>query len=232
MQQKRILVVEDDAAVALGLRHGLSDEGYAVTVAPTGAVALDETRHSPPDLVVLDIRLPDLNGFDVCRAMRASGLRAPILMLTVRAEESDKVLGLEVGADDYITKPYSMRELVARVRAHLRRTAGDLAAAPATETIVSGSLVIDRARAQVKKSGELVWLTPIEFRLLAHLAGNPGRILTREQLLDAVWGYEADVMDADIVNTHICHLRKKLEDDPGNPVHLLTVRGIGYTFEP
>ncbi len=231
MQQKRILVVEDDPAVALGLRHGLSDEGYAVTVVSTGAEALEVVHRNAPDLVVLDVRLPDINGFDVCRAMRAIGLGVPILVLTVCAEEADKVLGLEVGADDYVTKPYSMRELIARIRAQLRRTFGDPIFASSTDIIVAGDLVIDRRRMRVSKRGQTVWLTPVEFRLLVCLASNPGQVFSREQLMDSIWGYEADNKTAEIINTHICHLRKKLEDDPDAPCHIHTVRGMGYTFE-
>jgi two-component system response regulator MtrA len=226
-RRNRILVVEDDPAVARSLKAGLERDGYAVTWKATGSEAIAHARDQRPDLILLDIRLPDLSGFDVCRELRRLSLRQPIVMLTVRGDETDKVLGLEVGADDYVTKPYNLRELLARIRAQLRRAYGELAAADA-DLLFAGDLVIDRGRAQVCRGQQLLNLTPTEFRLLVYLAQNPGQALSRPQILDAVWGYEAGVDSERIVNVHIRRLREKVELDPSRPTLILTVPGIGY----
>ena len=226
-RRNRILVVEDDPAVAQSLKAGLERDGYAVTWKANGSDAIANARDRQPDLILLDIRLPDLSGFDVCRELRRLGQRQPIIMLTVRGEETDKVLGLEVGADDYVTKPYNLRELLARIRAQLRRAYGDLAAAEA-DLLYAGDLVIDRGRAQVQRGSRLLNLTPTELRLLVYLAQNPGQALSRTQILDAVWGYGADVESERIVNVHIRRLREKVELDPSRPTLILTVPGIGY----
>jgi len=226
-RRNRILVVEDDPAVAHSLKAGLERDGYAVAWKANGSEAIACARDQQPDLILLDIRLPDLSGFDVCRELRRLGLRQPIVMLTVRGDETDKVLGLEVGADDYVTKPYNLRELLARIRAQLRRAYGDLAAADA-DLLYAGDLVIDRGRAQVRRGQQLLNLTPTELRLLVYLAQNPGQALSRAQILDAVWGYEADVESERIVNVHIRRLREKVEIDPSRPTLILTVPGIGY----
>ena len=226
-RRNRILIVEDDPAVAQSLKAGLERDGYAVTWKASGSDAVAYARDRQPDLILLDIRLPDLSGFDVCRELRRLGQRQPIIMLTVRGEETDKVLGLEVGADDYVTKPYNLRELLARIRAQLRRAYGDLAAAEA-DLLYAGDLVIDRGRAQVQRGSRLLNLTPTELRLLVYLAQNPGQALSRTQILDAVWGYGADVESERIVNVHIRRLREKVELDPSRPTLILTVPGIGY----
>jgi DNA-binding response OmpR family regulator len=226
-RRNRILVVEDDPAVAQSLKAGLERDGYAVTWKASGSEALAYARDHQPDLILLDIRLPDFSGFDVCRELRKLGLRQPTVMLTVRGEETDKVLGLEVGADDYVTKPYQLRELLARIRAQLRRAYGDLAAAGA-DLLYAGDLVIDRGRGQVLRGQRDLSLTPTEFRLLAYLAQNPGQALSRAQILDAVWGYDADVESERIVNVHIRRLREKVELNPSRPTLILTVPGIGY----
>ena len=226
-RRNRILVVEDDPAVAQSLKAGLERDGYAVTWKASGSDAVAYARDRQPDLILLDIRLPNLSGFDVCRELRRLGQRQPIIMLTVRGEETDKVLGLEVGADDYVTKPYNLRELLARIRAQLRRAYGDLAAAEA-DLLYAGDLVIDRGRAQVQRGSRLLNLTPTELRLLVYLAQNPGQALSRTQILDAVWGYGADVESERIVNVHIRRLREKVELDPSRPTLILTVPGIGY----
>jgi two-component system alkaline phosphatase synthesis response regulator PhoP len=231
MAGKRVLIVEDERAVARGLEYGLSSEGFEVLWAQTGQQALEMARAQSPDLIVLDIRLPDISGFDVCRQLRLEGMRLPILMLTARDEEVDKVLGLELGADDYVVKPYSLRELISRIRALLRRAYGDLATVSAQERLTFGELRIDLQRLQVFRQGELVYLTPTEFRLLRHLAGSPGRPFSREQLIEGVWGYDSSVGDERTVDVHVRHLREKLEDDPSNPRWLVTVRGLGYKFE-
>ena len=218
--------------MARGLEYGLTREGYAVLLAETGQHALELARSDDPHLILLDIRLPDLSGFDVCRQLRAEGRRMPILMLTARDEEVDKVLGLELGADDYVVKPYSLRELLSRVRSLLRRAYGDLALGPTAGRVVFGEIELDRERLQVKRAGRQVELTPTEFRLLSHLIAHAGRPISRETLIEAVWGYDSSIGSGRTVDVHIRHLRKKLEDDPTAPRWLITVRGVGYKFEP
>jgi DNA-binding response OmpR family regulator len=231
MPGERILIVEDERAVARGLEYGLASEGFAVLRADTGRRALELARGRDPHLIVLDIRLPDVSGFDVCRQLRAEGRRMPILMLTARDEEVDKVLGLELGADDYVVKPYSLRELVSRIRALLRRAYGDLAAPSGEGRLVFGEIEVDLERLQVLRCGERVDLTPTEFRLLRYLVAHPGRPFGRQALIEAVWGYDSDVGNERTVDVHVRHLREKLETDPSNPRWFLTVRGIGYKFE-
>jgi DNA-binding response OmpR family regulator len=232
MARERILIVEDEQAVARGLEYGLTSEGFTVLWAGTGEQALEIARKENPDLILLDIRLPGMSGFDVCRQLRTEGRRLPILMLTARDEELDKVVGLELGADDYVVKPYSMRELISRVRALLRRTYGDLAAPSVGVRLAFGEVEVDVGRLQVLRRGEPVSLTPTEFRLLHHLLQHPGQPLTRAALIEAVWGYDSDIGAERTVDVHIRHLREKLEDDPASPRWLVTVRGVGYKFEP
>ncbi|HYN88637.1 MAG TPA: response regulator transcription factor [Ardenticatenaceae bacterium] len=222
-----ILVIEDDPAVARSLQDGLERDGYLVTWKSAGGEGIAHARAYNPQLIILDVRLPDSSGFDVCREIRRQGLRQPILMLTVRRDETDKVLGLEMGADDYLTKPYSLRELLSRVRALLRRAYGELSA-PGSDLLYAGDLVIDRGRAQVFRGDQTLNLTPTEFRLLVFLAQHHGQALTRAQILDNVWGYDADVESERLVNVHMRRLREKVELDPGRPSLILTVPGIGY----
>ena len=231
MAGERILVVEDERAVARGLEYGLTSEGFTVLWADTGQRALELVRSQNPHLILLDIRLPDVSGFDVCRQLRAEGKRMPILMLTARDEEVDKVLGLELGADDYVVKPYSLRELLSRIRALLRRAYGDLADVSEEERLTFGEVEVDLERLQVYRQGRLVNLTPTEFRLLRYLVTHPDRPLSRDALIEAVWGYDSDIGSQRTVDAHMRHLRKKLEDDPSDPRWLVTVRGIGYKFE-
>jgi len=226
-QPSCILLIEDDPAVARSLQEGLRREGYAVAWCSSGADGLRHACEQSPHLIILDIRLPDGSGLDFCRRMRQVGLRQPILMLTVQQEELDKVLGLEMGADDYVTKPYSLRELLSRIRALLRRAYGELSASDA-ETLYAADLVIDLGRGQVRRGQRLLNLTPTEFRLLAYLARHPGQALSRAQILDAVWGYDADVESERAVNVHVRRLREKVELDPSHPSLILTVPGIGY----
>jgi two-component system response regulator VicR len=232
VSRERILIVEDERAVARGLEYGLRQEGFETLWAADGRQALDLARSADPQLILLDIRLPDLSGFDVCRQLRAEGKRQPILMLTARDEETDKVLGLELGADDYVVKPYSLREVISRVRALLRRAYGDLAAKPSAGRIVFGDVGLDMERLEVSRGSQTIYLTPIEFRLLRYLASHPGRPFTRSELIEAVWGYESDVGQDRTVDVHIRHLREKLEEDPANPRWLVTLRGVGYKFQP
>ena len=231
MTGERILIVEDEPAVARGLEYGLSKEGFSVLLAGSGHEALDLTRRADPHLVLLDLRLPDISGFDVCRQLRAEGRRMPILMLTARDEEVDKVLGLELGADDYVVKPYSLRELISRIRALLRRAYGELAAAAKGERLVFGDVEVDLEQLQVRRQGQPVELTPTEFRLFRYLVTRPNRPMSREALIEAVWGYDSSVGNLRTVDVHIRHLREKLEEDPAQPRWLITVRGVGYKFE-
>ena len=226
-QSSRLLLIEDDPAVARSLLDGLEREGYSVTWTASGGEGVQRAREQNPHLVILDVRLPDGSGFDFCRQIRALGLRQPILMLTARREEMDKVLGLEMGADDYVTKPYSLRELVSRIRAHLRRAYGELASADA-DLLYAGDLVIDRTRGQVRRGEQVISLTPTEFRLLVFLAQHPRQALSRVQILNAVWGQTLDVDNERAVNVHIRRLREKIELDSSRPSLILTVPGIGY----
>lgn len=231
MTGERILIVEDEHAVARGLEYGLSKEGYTTLIAATGQGALELARTQDPHLILLDIRLPDLSGFDVCRQLRAEGFRQPILILTARDEELDKVLGLELGADDYIVKPYHLRELIARIRALLRRAYGDLSNIQASKRIVIGDIEIDFDQIQVRKQGQPVYLTSTEFRLLHYLVSHPNRPIMRSNLIEAVWGYDSEIGSERTVDVHIRHLREKLEEDPSNPRWIVTVRGMGYKFQ-
>ena len=232
MAGERVLIVEDEPSVARGLVYGLTQEAFVVFHAETGRQALNLARSKDPHLILLDIRLPDVSGFDVCRQLRAERMRQPILMLTARDEELDKVLGLELGADDYVVKPYSLRELISRIRALLRRAYGELATASKGGVLRFGEVEVDMERLQVTRRGRPVDLTPTEFRLLRYLVSNPERPCSRDELIEAVWGYASDVGSQRTVDVHIRHLREKLEDDPASPRWLVTVRGVGYKFEP
>ena len=222
-----ILLIEDDPAVARSLQDGLQREGYRVTWKSSGLEAIRFSQKTPAQLILLDVRLPDGSGFDFCRQMRQLGMRLQILMLTVQQDEMDKVLGLEMGADDYITKPFSLRELLSRIRAHLRRAYGELSNADASLLFVS-DLVIDLSRAQVMRGDQALSLTPTEFRLLVYLARHPGQVLSRGQIIDTVWGHTPDADSQRTVNVHIRRLREKIELDPSRPALILTVPGIGY----
>jgi DNA-binding response OmpR family regulator len=224
---EHILVVEDEAAVARGLQYALTQEGWSVALARSGEEALTLVADHAPDLAILDVRLPGMSGFDVCRELRRT-MTIPILMLTARVEEIDKVLGLELGADDYVEKPYRPRELVARVRALLRRSYGALANTGGGQTqIHAGPLRIDLERRRVHKGERRIDLTATEFELLAFLARHPGIVFTRDQLLRQVWDYDNFVGDEKTVNVHVRHLREKIEERPDDPAHIITVRGVG-----
>ena len=226
-QPTHILLIEDDPGVGRSLEDALQREAYQVGWRTTGAGGVAYARDERPDLIILDVGLPDGSGFDLCRQLRELKLRQPILMLTVRREEADKVLGLEMGADDYLTKPFSLSELLARVRALLRRAYGELSEGD-SDVLYAGDLVLDRGRGQVSRGNRLLNLTPTEFRILVFLAQHPGQALTRTQILDAVWGYDADVESERAVNVHIRRLSEKVELDPKRPTLILTVPGIGY----
>lgn len=223
----QLLLIEDDPAIARSLLEALHREGYEATWKANGAEGEAYAHQAKPHLIILDLRLPDGSGYDVCRRLRHSGLHQPILMLTVRADEIDKVLGLEMGADDYLTKPFGLRELLSRLRALLRRAYGEFATG-AGDLLLVADLVVDRGRGQVIRGEQVLPLTPIEFRLLTYFAQNLGQALSRPQLLDAVWGIDADPESEKIVNVNIRRLRQKIELDPDRPQLLLTVPGIGY----
>lgn len=229
-QTNHILLIEDDPGIGHSLQTGLAREGYQVTWKTDGTSGLEYATHHKPHIIILDVRLPDGSGFDVCRHMRQQGLRQPIIMLTVQRDEIDKVLGLEAGADDYVTKPYGLRELVSRIRAQLRRAYGELSTA-STELLYIGDLVIDRSKGRVSRGEEIINLTPTEFRLLTYLAQNGNLTLTRSQILDAVWGYDNDLDAEQIVKVNIRRLREKVEVNPSRPELILTVPGIGYRLK-
>ncbi len=221
-----ILLVEDEPALAESIRYNLQREGFGVILAADGAAGLSLFRSEQPNLILLDLMIPEISGFDLCRMVRTES-QVPIIVLTARDAESDKVLGLELGADDYVTKPFSVRELIARVRANLRR------AAPAggqSEVLVAGRLTIDVERHTVKAGGTAVNLTPKEFAILQLLVERRGRLLTRGFLLDEVWGPEYTGVPTTL-DVHIRRLREKVEEDPANPSLISTVRGLGYKFE-
>ena len=228
----RVLVVEDDATVAEVVMRYLEREGFEVETVGDGLVALDRARAALPDAVVLDLMLPGLDGLEVCRRLRALA-PIPVIMLTARGEESDRVLGLELGADDYVTKPFSPRELTARVKSVLRRATGPLAAATVAgepEVLAAGNLEVDTSARDVRVAGALAALTAREFELLVFLMRRPRRVFRREELLEQVWGYTYG--DTSTVTVHIRRLREKVEADPSAPVHLQTVWGVGYRFDP
>jgi len=224
---RRILVVEDNAALAEGLRLNLAHDGYDVRLEATGEKGLGAARSWEPDLMVLDLMLPGIEGIDVLRTLRDEGRDVPVLILSARGSESDRLRGFRHGADDYVVKPFSLPELLARVAAMLRRHGPPTPLQPAPGTWCFGEVRVDRATHEVTRAGEPVALRPKEFDLLVALLRREGRVATRAELLDEVWQYEADVVSR-TVDVHILELRRKLEDDPANPVHLLTVRKTGY----
>jgi DNA-binding response OmpR family regulator len=224
----RILFVEDDDAIRETTRVALEDEDYLVDEATSGGEALRSFDRRPPDCVLLDLMLPDMNGFEVCRSLRQRS-SVPIIMVTARSDTFDVVAGLEAGADDYVTKPFQPKELAARIRALLRRARG---LEPPSSTIRLGTdLVVIPEEGVVRRNDEAVHLTRTEFRLLCEMASAPGRMFTREMLLERVWGY-GYFGDGKIVDVHVYRLRAKIEDDPANPRHVITVRGLGYKVQP
>jgi DNA-binding response OmpR family regulator len=223
----RILIVEDDPAISVALEDDLRLEGYAVEVAGDGEAALLRARDSAFDLILLDVMLPRKDGFDVCRELRRGGVRSMILLLTARSAESEKVMGLELGADDYVTKPYSPKELRARIRALLRRAHPD----DAVDVVARfGDCEIDVARAELRRGGKPLPVTPLEWKILTFFLRRSGRVLTRRTLIDEVWGRETAITER-VVDNQIANLRKKIELDPSAPRHLKSVRGIGYRFD-
>jgi DNA-binding response OmpR family regulator len=228
MSPKTILVIEDDADIRNLVELHLRDSGYEVKVETTGGDGLRHALTGSMDLVLLDLMLPGVDGLEICRQLRAEKPHVPVLMLTARSTELDRVLGLELGADDYLTKPFSVRELLARIKAIFRRIESIETEPPATNVKI-GQLTIDADRRQVTIEGTPIALTAREFDLLSFFAKHPGRVFTRGQLLDQVWGYAHEGYEH-TVNTHINRLRRKLEDDPSHPKYILTVWGVGYRF--
>jgi DNA-binding response OmpR family regulator len=221
-----VLVVEDEPAIAFGLEADLQSEGHTVTVAATGDEALRIAGTGAFDLILLDVMLPGKDGFEVCRELRRGGCPSAIIVLTARSHDAEKVLGLELGADDYITKPFNPRELRARIKAVLRRTD-----AQTPEVFRFATIEVDFTRAEVRRDGDPVELSALEFKLFSAFVRSKGRLLTRNQLLDAAWGAGVSLNDR-VVDNHIVGLRRKLEADPASPRHFLNVRGLGYRFDP
>jgi DNA-binding response OmpR family regulator len=224
---KTILVADDEPTLVATLKYNLERESYGVITAADGESALAAARAHRPDLILLDLMMPGLNGLEVCRIIRRE-THVPILILTARGAETDKVAGLEIGADDYVTKPFSVRELMARVRALLRRS--ENAPAPEAEIVSSGDLTIDVRKRTVSRDGVGLALKPKEFELLSFFARNPGKAFTRDQLLNQIWGYDF-AGDTRTVDVHVRWLRQKIEDEPERPTRVITVRGVGYRFD-
>jgi DNA-binding response OmpR family regulator len=222
---KRILIVEDEPSIALVLEDDLQREGYATELASDGETAARRALSREFDLILLDVMLPKQDGFEVCRQVRRAGVDTPIVLLTAKSQEAEKVLGLELGADDYVTKPYSAKELRARVKAHLRRSAARTA-----EIYRFGDAELDFARCELRRAGRPVDLSALEYKLLAAFVRRAGRVMTRTQLLDEVWGLGTHVTDR-VVDNQVTNLRKKIEPEPERPKYLVALRGIGYRFD-
>lgn len=231
-----ILVVEDEPSLQETLVYNLQKQGYAVKSAGDGRAALDLARQDKPDLMLLDIMLPELDGVEVCKTLRRENFQAPIIMLTARDDEIDRVVGLEIGADDYVTKPFSMRELMARVKAQLRRSDAirdeldKLKVSTPQDTLVFADLIINRTRREVTLDGQALALKPQEYDLLLFFGEHKGQMLSREFILERVWGWDY-IGDSRTVDVHVRWLRQKVEKDPANPARIVTVRGGGYRFE-
>jgi two-component system alkaline phosphatase synthesis response regulator PhoP len=225
--QHRILIIEDEAVIRKAIRMACEKEGYDVIEAENGTEGLRQADSGHPDLVLLDLMLPDISGFDVCRELRKSGSRYPIVILSAKTEEIDIVVGLEIGADDYITKPFRARELLARIAAHLRRARDEEHGADGR--LAFKELQINLNERRVFRDEAEVELTHTEFDLLAFLASNAGKVLSREKILNHVWGYEYPI-ETRVIDVHVRNLRRKIEEDPGRPFFILAVPGIGYRF--
>ena len=227
----KVLIVDDERSIVDILRYNLEKDGTRVVCAYDGAEGLRLARSEDPDVILLDVMLPEMDGFEVCRTLRAEGNNVPIIMITAREEETDKVFGLELGADDYITKPFSMRELIARVRTNMRRAASMAPRQPASDDDIlrAKDLVIDRGNRTVSKDGREIELTGREYELIKYLAENPGKVMSREELMAAVWQYDY-FGDLRAVDVAVRRLREKIEPNPSEPRYVLTKRGAGYYF--
>ena len=222
----KVLIIEDEPNMVVGLKDSCEYEGYEVAVARDGKEGLEKASKEKPDIILLDVMLPLMSGLDVCRTLRSRGIETPILMLTARSQELDKVVGLEVGADDYVTKPFSIKELLARIRAHLRRAAKQVAD---IENFTFGDIELNLKKFKALKGGQELDLSAREFEILRYLIRRRGEIVTRDQLLDEVWGYDITPITRTVDN-HIARLRQKIEKDPSNPRHIITVHRLGYRF--
>jgi DNA-binding response OmpR family regulator len=225
--KEKILIIEDEEDLVKGLKLNLADEGFEVDWAYDGEDGLRKALEEAPDLIILDIMLPKMNGLDICRKLRQKNMNIPIIMLTAKGKEIDKVVGLEIGADDYMTKPFSIRELLARIKAHLRRKKREGEAVP--QLYDFGDVEIDFAHFKVRRAGKEFDLTSLEMELLKYFIAHKGEVITRRVLLDKIWGYERYPTTRTIDN-HILKLRKKIEDNPSHPEHILSVYGEGYRF--
>jgi two-component system alkaline phosphatase synthesis response regulator PhoP len=223
---EKILIIEDEESILMALTDDLGLEGYEIETATDGLKGLEMAKQKRYDLIILDIMLPKMDGFEVCKQLRQAGVGTPILMLTAKSQEIDKVLGLELGADDYVTKPFSPRELLARIKAILRRIKGTQGQ---IDVCCFGDVEIDFKKYEVKKKGQPVYLTSLEFSLIGFLIKHKDQVVDRSIILDEVWGKDVYVLPK-TVDTHVGHLRKKIEDDPANPKHIIGVRGTGYRF--
>ena len=222
----KVLIIEDEPNMVVGLKDSCEYEGYEVAVARDGKEGLEKAATEKPDIILLDVMLPLMSGIDVCRTLRTRGIEIPILMLTARSQEIDKVVGLEVGADDYVTKPFSIKELLARIRAHLRRAAKQVVE---IESFTFSDVELNFKKYAARKGGQALDLSAREFEILRYLIRRRGEIVTRDQLLDEVWGYESTPVTRTVDN-HIARLRQKIEQNPSEPQHIITVHRLGYRF--
>jgi two-component system alkaline phosphatase synthesis response regulator PhoP len=222
---KKILIIEDDPGIQLSLKDEFESEGFNVKVADDGLTGLEKTRQNPPDVIILDLMLPYLNGYEICKKLRQEGNDVPIIMLTVKDQEVDKVLGLELGADDYVTKPFSLRELLARVNALLRRSAESI---PESSVFNIGETVFNLKKYEALKKGKEIEYTTLEFQMLKLLYEKKGLAVTRYDFLNRVWGEDNTVVTERTIDSHINNIRKKLEVDPSNPRYIISIRGVGY----
>ena len=229
--ERKVLIVDDERSIVDILKYNIEKDGTKAICAYDGKEGLRLARTEDPDVILLDVMLPEMDGFEVCRTLRAEGNNVPIIMITAREEETDKVFGLDLGADDYITKPFSMRELMARARTNMRRAASMLPAQPGSDADVirAKDLVIDRARRSVSRNGHEIELTQREYELIKYLAENPGKVMSREELMSAVWQYDY-FGDLRAVDVAVRRLREKVEDNPSEPQYVITKRGAGYYF--
>ena len=225
--EKTILIVEDDAGIQMILRDALTSQGYQVTAADDGMKGLELAKELKPALIILDVMLPLMGGFEVCKNIRKEGIVSPILMLTVKDEELDKVLGLELGADDYVTKPFSLKELTARVKALLRRVEDYQ---EEMSVFRFGDVELDFHKYESRKAGKDLGLSPLELKILKLMIARKGKVITRDEFLDAIWGVDNLTVSHRTVDSHIAHIRKKIEENPSDPKHILSVHSIGYKF--
>jgi DNA-binding response OmpR family regulator len=225
--EKTVLIVEDDAGIQMILRDALTSQGYQVTTADDGLKGLELAKELKPALIILDVMLPLMGGFEVCRSIRKEGIVSPILMLTVKDEELDKVLGLELGADDYVTKPFSLKELTARIKALLRRVEDYQ---EEMGVFRFGNIELDFHKYESRKAGQDLGLSPLELKILKLMIGRKGKVITRDEFLDAIWGVDNLIVSHRTVDSHIAHIRKKIEENPSQPKHILSVHSIGYKF--